>query len=137
MERSFTQRMVPNKVFESYTPVELALRRATLEDPTWVQAMDQMVRGRTGPGVTVTNRLDVYFRHYINENFPLVAADRDALASFVLREEEKRVSPGPRKDDFEQNRLWRASHPHGQRYDSYPEREGRAGETTFDMLRLR
>jgi hypothetical protein len=50
MERSFAQRMVPNKVFESYTPVELALRRATLENPAWVQAMDQMVRGVTVTG---------------------------------------------------------------------------------------
>jgi hypothetical protein len=55
--------MVPPKVFESYTPLELVLRGATVDDPEWVKDIVRIVSRRTGRYLTL-NRLDAYFRQY-------------------------------------------------------------------------
>jgi len=131
---NFANRMVPPRVFESYTPLELVLRGATVEDPEWVKDILRIVSRRTGRYLTL-NRLDEYFRQYINVHFPLAIADSNLFENYVLREEEKL----PQEDTVptEQYRQWRASHPHGQRFDPYPRRDERYGPSSFDLTRFK
>ena len=121
--------MVPRKVFESYTPAEIALRRATLENDAWVQQMDRLVRERVGRRLALT-RLDGLFGDYINVYFPIAVVDMDAFERYVLEEEMRR----PVDRISEEQKLWWSSNPRGQRFHAYPLVDEPPEE---DMLRRR
>ena len=126
MEEGYAMRMVPRKVFESYTPVEISLRRATIENVAWVQQMDRLMIARTGRRITAT-RLDEVFSKFINAYFPIEVADVTRFECFVLTEEGRR--PVERKQQ-----LWWSSHPSGQEFGAYPLVDEPEEE---DMLRRR
>lgn len=125
----YGSRMVPRKVFESYTPVEISLRRATIENDAWVQQMDRLVREAVGRRVALT-RLDDIFGAYINVHFPIAVVDIDAFERYVLEEEVRR----PVERHSEEQQLWWSSNPRGQRFHAYPLVDEPPEE---DMLRRR
>jgi hypothetical protein len=131
---NFANRMVTPRVFESYTPLELVLRKATVDNPEWVKDVVRIVSRRTGRHLTL-NRLDVHFRQYINAYFPLATAESNLFENYVLWEEE--TLPQEEKEQTEQYQQWRASHPYGQRFDPYPRRDDRYGPSNFDLVRFK
>lgn len=125
----YATRMVPRKVFESYTPAEIALRRATLENDAWVQQMDRLVREVVGRRLALT-RLDEIFGDYINVHFPIAVVNIEAFGRYVLEEEVRR----PVERTSEHQQLWWSSNPRGQRFHAYPLVDEPPEE---DMLRRR
>jgi len=125
----YAMRMVPRNVFESYTPVEIALRRATIENDAWVRQMNLLIQERIGRRIALT-RLDEIYRHFINVHFPIEVVDIDAFASFVLSEENRR----PEERTSAQQKLWWSSDPKGQIFHAYPAIDEPPEE---DMLRRR
>lgn len=108
-------RMVPRNVFESYTPVEIALRRATIENDAWVRQMNLLIQERIGRRIALT-RLDEIYRHFINVHFPIEVVDVNKFARFVLEEEGRR----PVERTSAQQQLWWSSNPRGQNFHAYP-----------------
>ena len=109
----FAARVLPTPTFESYTPTELQLARETLQNPAWVHA------AQTSLGVRGTD-LDTYYRGYINENFPLPRADPAAFWAYVAAQHRQAAWARDMRFETYQQRLWWASHPHGQRFEAYP-----------------
>jgi hypothetical protein len=125
---SFGQRFTPQPLFESYTPTELALQRMTLASAAWTDDVGRMA-GRT----LLLHELETYFRHYINDKFPLQEADPSNFALYVVEEERKKDR---RKRSEPKLGLWWYSHPSGQAHFSYPSVEHREEPASFDMSRL-
>lgn len=122
---SFAQRIVPPRTFESYTPIELALRAATLDTPQWEAAFVPVAGNK--------DRLETLFHQYINKNFPLARADVPPLEAFVLANR-----PAEIPSSEESYGLWHAHHPYGQRFESYPAMNSECDlPTSFPLLRLK
>ena len=126
---NYASRMVPRKVFESFTPMEIALRRATVENDMWVQQMDRLVRERAGRRLALT-RLDEMFGDFINVKFPIEVVDVDGFVRFVLEKEIRR----PVERTSAQDPTWWSSNPRGQKFHAYPLVDEPPEE---DMLRRR
>lgn len=124
----FAARVLPTPVFESYTPTELQLARATLLNPSWVQA-------QAAQGVRGTD-LDTYFREYINQHFPLARADPAAFAQYVAAAHRQRAYAREMRFATQQQQLWWASHPHGQRFEAYPGPTFAGDEEPLDLDRF-
>ena len=125
---SFSSRMVPDKIFESYTPIELQLKRMTLDNPEWMEKV--MIRNKLP-----ASRIETLFRGYINANFPLPVANPDVFENYVLRWNEL-VSPTTTKPpESAEYKLWHASLPAGQKRYNYPEMDYRDEPASFNLLR--
>lgn len=121
----FRARVLPSREFESYTPNELLLKRRTVDNRAWERQVEAVL-GRPLHG----ERLDRYFRHYINKLFPLTTVDEADFAKFVLEEEGKRGEPV--YSDY--TRAWHTSLPEGQRHFSYPIVDTREEPDSFNMF---
>lgn len=130
MEHSYASRMVPPKAFESYTPAEIALRRATLGNDAWTQQMDRFYQEREGRRMAPT-RLEEIFRHYINQHFPIEIVDVDAFTRYAMAVEHR---PRPMENKSAQQKLWWSSDPRGQVFEAYPMQDTSPKD---DMLRRR
>lgn len=114
--------MVPTRTFESYTPVELSLRKLTLENPRWNLVYPDK------------DRLERLFNQFVNQNFPLQIVDVGKFEDFVSQNPPQ-TSPLPMT---EEHRLWHASHPHGQKFENYPLVDNDCDfPTSFSLLRER
>ncbi len=109
---NYGQRITPLRTFESYTPREHELQKRTLQNPAWVQRLADQYKVFQG------HELDTFFRHYINDFFPLDAADPEHFANYIIQQDQKRNKPPPVLT--EQFKLWHASHPYGQTFHEYP-----------------
>lgn len=133
----FGRKLVPSRIFESYTPTELSLKQTTVDDKGWTTGVIQVVETQMRCQLT-GQRLDVYFRQYINANFPLQTANPEDFRQYVLREETKAVgaaAPPPPPT----HQQWWTSDPRGQRYTHYSvvSREEHFDDcgTTFELFR--
>lgn len=129
----FRSRATPSKLFDAYTPTELALKRATVDDKDWAHSINIIIGQQTGRPLD-GNRLDLHFRQYINKHFPLQQAHVNDFENYVLQEELKTPAPPA----FSRNtQLWHSSHPHGQQNLNYPSMNHRDEPDSFDLLRYR
>lgn len=131
-ERMLSARLVPDKMFESYTPTELSLKRLTLDDPMWMSKICQAVYVKTKQPLQAS-QVEIYFRQFINENFPLAKADPVMLEMYVMKKETVATLEGATED----YRLWHSSHPYGQKYYMYPTMDHRDEPVTYEMSRFR
>lgn len=122
----FRYRTTPSREFESYTPNELALKRLTLDDRAWELELERLL-GKPVHGM----HLDLYYRHYINEKFPLPRADPLDFMTYVIDEEKKKVAT--MYSDF--TRAWHASKPEGQRHFAYPSMDYKDQPDAFPLHR--
>lgn len=129
MQNAFSSRMVPQKVFESYTPIELQLKRMTLDNPEWMQKVMNANKSK----MLRASRIEILFRQYINANFPLPVADPDVFKNYVLLWNDL-VSPAQPLKSAEY-KLWHASLPAGQVRYNYPDMNHRDEPTSFNLLR--
>lgn len=128
MQNAFSSRMVPSKIFESYTPIELALKRMTLDNPDWMKRVGDTVFSQTNRPL---RRIDVYFRQFINENFPLANADPNLFTKYVVSKETAIQDTLPSAD----YKLWHASLPAGQKGYVYPSIDHRDEAVSYNLLR--
>jgi hypothetical protein len=128
----FATRVLPTPTFESYTPAELQLVSKTLQRPAWVAAMQARLSGLR------ETDLDRYFREYINRHFPLspVNAGPDAFEQYVASRHRQVVSGRDMQFATQQQQLWWASHPQGQRFAAYPGPDFAGDEAPLDMDRF-
>lgn len=125
----FAARVLPTPTFESYTPTELRLAQATLQNPAWVRAMQAQL------GVRETD-LDTYFRQYINQHFPLASAQPGAFQQYVAAVHREHVERREMRFQDQQRRLVWASHPSGQRFEAYPGPDFAGDEAPLDFDRF-
>jgi hypothetical protein len=128
MQNAFSSRMVPHKIFESYTPVELTLKRMTLDNAEWTNNIGEAVFSQTKRPL---RGLDVYFRQFINENFPLANADPNLFTKYVVSKETAIQDTAPSAD----YKLWHASLPAGQKGYVYPSVDHRDEAVSYNLLR--
>lgn len=129
----FGTRLTPHKLFESYTPTELALKRMTLDNPDWVHGISTIIAQNTWKPLAA-QELEVYFREFINLRFPLPRPDVNEFENYVLKQEERKARVRIYTEDW---RLWNASHPAGQKGFQYPQKDYRGDHDTFDLLTYR
>lgn len=125
------RRIVTAKVFESYTPVELALKDATIENAQWSSEMERTVAQAMGRPMRHDWK-DRYFNKYVNDRFPLPAAaapDVAAFEAFVL-DMERAYVPQPRI-----TAAWFHSLPEGQVGYRYPQMDYREEPPSFSLFR--
>jgi hypothetical protein len=116
---------VPQPIFESYTPTELALRRQTVESTSWITELNKKV-----PVPVQRHELDTFFISYINNKFPLPRVDVENFTEFVMEQKKKKYTQSPLG-------LWWYSHPSGQTNFAYPSMDHQLPPSQFDMFRRR
>lgn len=129
----FTSRFIPNKVFDPYTPTELALKRVTLDNRDWVRNINIIIGNQTGRHIH-RERLDLHFRQYVNKKFPLEKVDVNDFENYLLQQELNSRPPPVYSEDM---KLWHSHHPHGQKGYAYPTMDHREEPNTFDFLTYR
>lgn len=131
-------RLVPDKMFESYTPKELELKRLTLDSPRWVSEATRRIMQQTKKPLRF-EEWELHFRGFINRNFPLSSVDHQAFFTYVLQKEMKAAetfSPHPlTPTEEEAYRIWHSSHPSGQQHLRYPSMNYRDEPPSYSMLR--
>lgn len=128
MQNAFSSRMVPQKIFESYTPIELQLKRMTVDNPEYMNKLTNIIFSKTNRPL---RRVDVYFQHYINEKFPLNNVDPNLFTNYVVSKEMAIQTPSPSAD----YKLWHASLPAGQKGYVYPSMDHRDETVAYNLLR--
>jgi hypothetical protein len=122
------RRFVTPKLFESYTPVELALREATIDNAQWSGRMEAMAMAATGRAMHHDWR-DRYFTKYINDRFPLPEVNVEAFEEFVLQME-RAAKPVDRV-----TAAWFHSRPEGQSGFAYPRMDFRPENPSYSLFR--
>lgn len=127
---NFGQRLTPLKTFVSYTPRELQLQKLTLQNPAWIQYLSARYKEFK------RHELETFFRHYINDYFPIDGADPEHFAEYIIQQDQKSNKPAPVLT--EHFKLWHASDPRGQLFDKYPSIEdANEGSFSADIIRRR
>lgn len=137
-DASIGVRLVPDRMFESYTPKELALKQLTLDDPRWVSEATKRITQQTKKPLRF-EEWELYFRAFINRNFPLTDVDPQQFFTHALQKEIKAAatfsSHSLTPTEEEAYRIWHSSHPSGQQHLRYPTMDYREEPSSYSMLR--
>ena len=121
-------RYVTPKVFESYTPIEMALKQATIDNPRWASNVEQAVRTAFGKSMHHDWK-DRYFTKFINSRFPIATVDVAGFEQFVMELERTAV---PQTNI---TAAWFHKKPEGQAGFSYPKMDYRGEPPSFSLFR--